>query len=531
MSWSGRVRWLLGWSFWGLVLVSCEGAPEGSGQPGGGGAGASSSSGGSGAAGGSGGTVEGGSGGAAASGGGGLEEIPQEACRFGEEVAFSLPGDFGADQLDGLSKDSGGSCAEGELSFATLDMNGDLRPDLVVADLCDLAGVGTTHWLVHLNEGMGFASEGVEWTLPSGFATDQLDDLAEDSGGSCVEGELSFGVVDVDGDLRPDLVVADRCDIGGVGTTHWLVYANEGDRFADVALVWDLPSGFATDQLDDLADDSGGSCVEGELSFGVVDVDGDLRPDLVVADRCDIGGVGTTHWLVYANEGDRFADVALVWDLPPGFATDQLDDLADDSGGSCAEGELSFGLLDMDGDLRPELVVADRCDIGGVGTSGWEVYSNLGDGFASVAAAWALPPGFATDQLDDLSDDSGASCFQGELSFAVRDATGDLLPDLLVADDCDLEHTGTTHWVVYRGTGSGFEEGGAWALPGPTAGFGFDALDDLQGDDGALCAQGELAFAAIDLDGDRVLDLVVADDCDFEEVGTTHWRVFKGGCD
>jgi hypothetical protein len=83
---------------------------------------------------------------------------------------------------------------------------------------------------------------------------------------------------------------------------------------------------------------------------------------------------------------------------------------------------------------------------------------------------------------------------------------------------------------VYLNTGSGFASAGAWLLPGPAAGFDFDALDDRRGDDGGLCAQGELSFAAIDLDGDLVLDLVVSDDCDFEGAGTTHWRVFGGSC-
>ena len=76
----------------------------------------------------------------------------------------------------------------------------------------------------------------------------------------------------------------------------------------------------------------------------------------------------------------------------------------------------------------------------------------------------------------------------------------------------------------------GFEPAGAWTLPGATAGFGFDALDDLAKDTGGLCVASELSYGAVDLDGDRILDLVVTDGCDPVGAGTTHWRVFRGAC-
>jgi len=40
----------------------------------------------------------------------------------------------------------------------------------------------------------------------------------------------------------------------------------------------------------------------------------------------------------------------IAFDLPSGFATDQLDDLSGDDSGSCVEGELSHALRDMDGE-------------------------------------------------------------------------------------------------------------------------------------------------------------------------------------
>jgi hypothetical protein len=482
---------------------------------------------GSGASGGSGAAGGGGSGSGA--GGGGGSEIPPLVCSFAEEVAYALPSGFGTDGLDDLSKDTGGVCLEGELSYGLRDLTGDLRPDLVVADDCDLDGIGTGSWRVYPAEANGFGAA-IDWALPVGFGVDALDDLAKDSGGACFESEISYGLVDMNGDERPDLVVADACDFEGVGTTHWLVYENHGDGFAAIAQSWALPPAYTFDDLDDLAADDAGGCAVGELSFGLEDMDGDLRPDLVVSDACDLEGTGSDDWLVYRNEGDGFASAAIGWALPSGFGFDALDDLEKDDGGLCALGELSYGLRDMDGDLRPDLVVTDDCDDGAAGDVYWAVFHNDGDRFASVSVSWALPIGFGYEQLDDLSADESASCIGGELSYATLDANGDRTADLLVSDRCDVEGTGTTHWTLVASTGTELAPAGAWLLPAETAGFSFDQLDDLAKDTGTVCAGGELSYAAVDLDGDRVLDLVVSDDCDDAEVGSTHWRVFRGSC-
>ena len=220
---SSRSARLLSWHLLGALLLSSCG-PGGNGFPdaatGQGGAGHATNGSTSGTAG------SGASGSSGAAGGGGVDEIPAEICHFGEDLTFTLPAGFGPDQLDDLADDSGASCLAGELSFATLDMDGDLRQDLVMADCCDTEVVGTTHWLVYLNEGDRFAASPITWALPSGFATEQLDDIADDSGASCLEGELSFTVGDADGDLLPDLLIADDCDLEHVGTTHWVVYLN-----------------------------------------------------------------------------------------------------------------------------------------------------------------------------------------------------------------------------------------------------------------------------------------------------------------
>lgn len=454
--------------------------------------------------------------------------IPPELCRFAPGTDFTLPDGFGNDALDDLADDSGALCFEGEHSFTVLDMNGDELPDLVVADDCDHEGVGTDRWNVYLHETTGFAPSPIDWSLPDGFGRDQLDDLNDDGGGTCLEGELSFVTRDINGDLQPDLVVTDHCDLAGVGTEHWEVFLSDGTGFAGTAIDWALPGGFATDQLDDAATDESGLCTEGELSTVLLDMDGDLLPDLVVADRCDLAGVGTDHWEVYLNGGTRFAATPTLWDLPGGFAADQLDDIADDDSGLCTHSELSFVARDMDGDLRPDLVVTDRCDHAGVGTDHWEVFLSDGTGFEARPQLWTLPADRSSDAFDDASNDDSAGCFYGEHSFTLLDVDGDLLPDMVVTDDCDLAHTGTTHWSLFRNNGSGFDPAGSFTLPTDSAD---DAFDDIAADEGNACLRSEHAYRAVDMNADRVPELVVADDCDFEGVGTTHWRVFEGRCD
>lgn len=469
--------------------------------------------------------------GEATSGGGGEGGAPPEAiCASDVEQSFALPPGFANDQLDDLEKDTGGICAVGELSFATLDMDGDLALDLVVTDRCDAEGVGTARWLVFRNEGSGFAATPIEWTLPPGFGIDQLDDIAKDSGGVCAVGELSYTTLDMNGDHRPDLVVTDRCDAAGIGTNRWDVFLNSGTSFATVPLEWTLPSGFGADHLDDVAKDGAGPCVQGELSYSAMDMNGDEQPDLVVTDRCDLGGVGTDHWEVHLNTGAGFGNAPILWELPGGFGADQLADVARDSGAICAQGQLSYATIDMNADLRPDLVVADRCDLGGVGTDRWQVFWNEGGAFASAPTDWTLPTGFGSDQLADVSKNDGGTCLESELSYGLVDADGDRRLDLMVSDRCDHDGVGTTHWLLYRNSATGFEPARAWTLPGASTGFGFDSLDDLSKDTGGLCAVGELSYGAVDLDGDRILDLVVTDGCDHTGVGTTHWRVFHGAC-
>lgn len=123
----------------------------------------------------------------------------------------------------------GGSCPDTEDPWRWWfrEVNGDGRPDLLFTNECAPGGVGDTHWLVHVNEGDGFAEEPLNWCLPPAPAAVGLADPYAESyyQYACGEsGQFLFELRDFDGDACPDLLITDDCDLGGVGADHWLVY-------------------------------------------------------------------------------------------------------------------------------------------------------------------------------------------------------------------------------------------------------------------------------------------------------------------
>ncbi len=245
------------------------------------------------------------------------------------------------------------SFAAGERPSAvtTADLNGDGKPDLLVA-----------------NEGADTASVLLNTTAPGAstpsFATQQ----------SFAAGERPSAVTtaDLNGDGKPDLLVA-----------------NEGADTASVLLNTTAPGAstpsFATQQ----------SFAAGERPSAVTtaDLNGDGKPDLLVA-----------------NEGADTASVLLNTTAPgastPSFATQQ----------SFAAGERPSAVTtaDLNGDGKPDLLVANE---------GADTASVL----LNTTAPGASTPSFATQQ----------SFAAGERPSAVTtaDLNGDGKPDLLVANE------------------------------------------------------------------------------------------------
>jgi hypothetical protein len=211
-----------------------------------------------------------------------------------------------------------------------------------------------------------------------------------------------------------------------------------------------------------------------------------------------------------------FASSGAEWSLPQGFEALDFEYSYDASGRDPA-----WSLLDLDGDGGPDLVVTAWASSGisGLGSTQWLWFANGGDGFAATGSSWSLPGGFPDDQFDNIADDSGSNPTWGLL-----DLTADGLVDLVVTEwaSSGIGGLGTTQWLVYENTGSGFATtASSWSLPSGFAERQFDAIVDDNGSDPS--------WALLDLDGDGALDLVVTEwrSSGIADLGSSKWLIYE----
>ena len=313
--------------------------------------------------------------------------------------------------------DSGGY---GAFSVAVVDVNHDGKPDLVVANVC--ANSNCT------NGGVGVL-------LGNGDGTFQAA-ISYVSGG---KDAYSVAVEDVNGDSKPDLLVTNYCADSNCSTDGSVsVLLGNGDGTFRAAVTYG----------------SGGFHA---VSVSVGDVNGDGKPDLLVTNNCvdqncatgNVGvllghGNGTFQAAVtYATGGEEPESAALAdvngdgkLDLlvanaicAPGCATGGVGVLLGNGDGSFQSavtyhsggfGAESAAAMDVNGDGKPDLLVANTCVTDGAfncvnGSVG--VLLGNGDGTFQAAVSYG-------------SDGTGAA------SVAVRDVNGDGNPDVLVANAC-----------------------------------------------------------------------------------------------
>jgi hypothetical protein len=190
----------------------------------------------------------------------------------------------------------------------------------------------------------------------------------------------AVAVADVNGDGIPDLAVANGA--GFIGTVGVLL--GKGDGTFQQAVTY-------------------GSGGYEPASIVIADVNGDGKPDLLVA-NCDASGSSSCV--------DLSVDGSVGVLLGNGDGTFQTV-VAYDSGGS---GASSVAVADVNGDGRPDLLVANFCDRGCL--TGAEVGVLLGRSRGTFKQAVSFP----------IHYDIG-------ISLAAADLNGDGKPDLLVAID------------------------------------------------------------------------------------------------
>jgi len=289
------------------------------------------------------------------------------------------------------------------LSVAVADVNGDGKPDLLVANYCgsDTESCSGTVGVL-LGNGDGTFQPAVTYASGGVYA-------------------WSVVVADVNGDGRPDLVVANDCDIGSSCNNGVVgVLLGNGDGTFQTAVTYA----------------SGGIAAH---SVAVADVNGDGKPDLLVANfcgssNCDNGSVG-----VLLGNGDGTFQPAMTY-------------------GSGLYNAVSVAVADVNGDGKPDLLVANYC-----GTSS----SCNNNGMVGVL----LGNGDGTFQTAVNYDSDGPFSYEDNLSVA--DVNGDGTPDLVVA------HPGSVGVLLGNGDGT-FQT--AVTYPSGGADYSTVAVADVNGD-------------------------------------------------
>ena len=277
-----------------------------------------------------------------------------------------------------LTFSSGGKDAT---SIAAGDVNGDGIPDLVVTNGC--SGAACTAGVVEVFLGKGDGAFASPVSLGSGGL-----------------GPSSVVIADVNKDGKPDLVVTNTC-------------ADSSCTYGSVSVL--LGNGNGT-FVPAVSYNSGGL---GASSLVIADLNGDGKLDLAVANdcyylyQCAVGSVG----ILFGNGNGTFSLNAVY-----------------DSGGEDAS---SIALGDLNGDGKPDLVVATGCPTSYQCTNGTiSVFLNQGGGAFLPAVTYSTGP----QQAD---------------SVAVADVNHDGRLDLIVGNECSGQNCTTSTASILLGNGNG----------------------------------------------------------------------------
>ncbi len=377
------------------------------------------------------------------------------------------------------------------LNYELSDFTADGQPDLVVAsDQCD-ASVGDSHWDVYPAGASSFAAQPTSYALPAARCNTQFDAFLGYQ-------SLHYALLDLDADHRSDLIVYhDNCD-ASVGVDHWDVYRGGATGFSAQPTSYSLPAARCNTSFDSL-----GSAAS-PLTYGLVDLTGDGRADLVVThDQCD-ASVGSDHWDVYPAGDSGFAAQPIAFALPAARCNQPFDSV------SGVTSSLTYALVDLDQDARPDLVVThDDCDPA-VGSTHWDFYRAGSSGFMAQPTAYSVPAARCNRAFDSLASSSSVHYQWTKLQCGVNAM-------IVTSDDCDSA-VGTDHWDLYTGDAHGLQAAPTpITLPAPRCNQSFDAAAENVS---------SLSYLMTDLLPGSTPDLVVTSDQCASDVGASHWDVY-----
>ncbi len=242
---------------------------------------------------------------------------------------------------------------------------------------------------------------------------------------------FSVAVADVNGDGKPDIIMASQCFIGEACNY------NQGDRGAVAVL---LGNGDGTFQAAQTYDSGGGTA----FSVAVGDVNGDGKPDILVVnacvgfDNCGSGVIG-----VLMGNGDGTFQPARSYS----------------SGGIQP---FAIAVADVNGDGKLDVLVGNSCVLGNCHYS--VVSLLLGNGDGTFQAARSLDPGGIDPE-----------------AIVVKDINGDGKPDLLIANSCiNFDDCGGELSVLFGNGDGSFQPAQTYATGGYTASSIW--VEDVNGD-------------------------------------------------
>src|SRR5947208_1930040 len=291
-----------------------------------------------------------------------------------------------------VSYGSGGS---GPASLAVGDVNGDGKPDLLVANQCSnrnnsnsctglltvLLGSGDGKFQAAVSYASGGASpssivladiNGDE--KPDVLISNQCARLDGDcAGNGSVQTAVSYpsggyyayslGVSDVNGDGKPDLVVANQCATNSSCANGIVgVLLGNGDGTFQPALAFSSGGKFA-------------------FSVAIADVNGDGKPDLLIANEyASTANQSTGTVAVLLGNGDGTFQPAVTY-------------------GSGGQYFYTVAIADVNGDGRPDLLLANQCAIGSCTGGTLGVLLGNGDGTFQPAVISSIPQASGGQQL------------------------------------------------------------------------------------------------------------------------------------
>jgi hypothetical protein len=455
-----------------------------------------------------------------ATNGSGPDGFDTECARWsydGTPEAWPLPTGLPAGALARTTR-AKGDCDADLPAFATFDLTGDGLPDLVAFTDCADATVGQTRWRVWPGEAAGFGAE-IGWALPAGYAEDSFG-TRERLAPACDDADdvPAFFLAALAGAAGMDLVVTRTCADATDAADAWRVYPNTGAGFGPEQ-ARALPTGFSGASFVAPRDAPICDDVTSAPAWGLDDLDGGRRVDLVVTRTCVDTDIGYRRWDRYDNDGTAFAATPEAWAIPPILAAGSLDRAT----GDCASGRPGYFRLDRTVGGPPSLVVPEDCSWqDGV----WAAFAPLGDGFAPDALALRAPWGLDRAITGPSADT--AACDRSLPAWNLDDADGDGETDLTVTASCVDPAVGQTRWALYPGGADGWGDPVPVLLPTtyPAGAFAGD-----HGDGGGCGGTANRpAWARLDLDDDGIPELVVTSSCDDPAVGVTTWRVHRATC-